>query len=84
VLEGLPRLGIALTFVLAGWGLSRLVRLGLHRYLLRRAAAVKSAFDEAGIEMPSPITALDTTPRFEAALHPSRTRDENPNSQRSD
>lgn len=37
VLESLPRLGIALSFVAAGWLVSRGVRIVLHRYLLRRS-----------------------------------------------
>ncbi|MFN3216294.1 MAG: mechanosensitive ion channel family protein [Acidimicrobiales bacterium] len=37
VLESLPRLGIALSFVVAGWLVSRGVRIALHRYLLRRS-----------------------------------------------
>jgi small-conductance mechanosensitive channel len=37
VLESLPRLGIALSFVAAGWLVSRGVRIALHRHLLRRS-----------------------------------------------
>ncbi len=35
-LEAIPRLGVALVIILIGYGLSRLLRAGLHQYLKRR------------------------------------------------